>query len=158
MTEIGYDIGIEAQEGDHEGPPSLVTIAWENTDDVKNLASFFTVVKGAIAVSEAQCITHKVSMIERRRRIKSLSLGFRQFDPLHLNSYIGVESFLKSQLFFDSPHVITHWGEIFSDVSCVISRVFFLLKTRLKGCLLLAHRLRDSCYPKPLVTPRQLLP
>ena len=74
MTEIGYDIGIEAQEGDHEGPPSLVTIAWENTDDVKNLASFFTVVKGAIAVSEAQCITHKVSVIERQ--IKSLSLRF----------------------------------------------------------------------------------
>jgi len=64
LTEIGYDIGIEAQEGDHEGPPSLVTIAWENTDDVKNLASFFTVVKGAIAVSEAQCITHKIDVSE----------------------------------------------------------------------------------------------
>lgn len=57
----GYDIGIEAQEGDHEGAlPSLVTLAWENTQDVKNVANFFTLQKGAIAVSEAQCITHKV--------------------------------------------------------------------------------------------------
>ena len=42
LAEFGYDIGIEAQEGDHEGDlPSLVTIAWENTEDVKNLAGFF---------------------------------------------------------------------------------------------------------------------
>ena len=62
LAEFGYDIGIEAQEGDHEGDlPSLVTIAWENTEDVKNLAGFFTLVKGVLAVSEAQCITHKVS-------------------------------------------------------------------------------------------------
>ena len=57
LAEFGYDIGIEAQEGDHEGDlPSLVTIAWENTEDVKNLAGFYTLVKGALAVSEAQCI------------------------------------------------------------------------------------------------------
>jgi len=63
LAEFGYDIGIEAQEGDHEGDlPSLVTIAWENTEDVKNLAGFFTLVKGALAVSEAQCITHKIDV------------------------------------------------------------------------------------------------
>ena len=61
LAGFGYDIGIEAEDGDHEGAlPSLVTIAWENTDDVKNLASFFTLTKGAVAISEAQCITHKV--------------------------------------------------------------------------------------------------
>ena len=62
MAEFGFDIGIEAQEGDYEGTlPSLVKIAWENTNDVRNLATFFTLVKGALAISEAQCITHKVS-------------------------------------------------------------------------------------------------
>ena len=72
LAEFGYDIGIEAQEGDHEGDlPSLVTIAWENTEDVKNLAGFFTLVKGVLAVSEAQCITHKVST--RRSRLMQFS-------------------------------------------------------------------------------------
>ncbi len=64
LAGYGYDIGIEAQEGDHEGAlPSFVTIAWENTDDVKNVADFFTLHKGALAISEAQCITHKVRLI-----------------------------------------------------------------------------------------------
>ena len=35
---------------------SFVRNAWENTEDVKNLAGFYTLVKGALAVSEAQCI------------------------------------------------------------------------------------------------------
>ena len=61
LTEFGYDIGIEAQDGDHEGAlPSLIQITWENNDDMKNLATFFTLTKGAVSVSEAQCITHKV--------------------------------------------------------------------------------------------------
>ena len=65
LAGFGYDIGIEAEDGEHEGAlPSLVTIAWEHTDDVKNLASFFTLTKGAVAVSEAQCITHKVIQTE----------------------------------------------------------------------------------------------
>jgi len=63
MAEFGFDIGIEAQEGDYEGTlPSLVKIAWENTNDVRNLATFFTLVKGALAISEAQCITHKIDV------------------------------------------------------------------------------------------------
>ena len=63
LAEFGYDIGIEAQEGDHEGDlPSLVTLAWENTEDVKNLAGFFTLVKGVLAVSKDQCITNKISI------------------------------------------------------------------------------------------------
>ena len=57
----GFDIGIEAEDGDHEGAlPSLVTIAWENSDDIKSIANFFTLRRGAVAISEAQCITHKV--------------------------------------------------------------------------------------------------
>ena len=61
LAGLGYDIGIEAQDGDHEGAlPSLVNIAWENSDDVKNLASFFALTQGAVVLSEAQCITHKV--------------------------------------------------------------------------------------------------
>ena len=74
LAEFGYDIGIEAQEGDHEGDlPSLVTIAWENTEDVKNLAGFFTLVKGVLAVSEAQCITHKVSTTTGRSQLTRFS-------------------------------------------------------------------------------------
>jgi hypothetical protein len=66
LSGFGYDIGIEAEDvnddGGHEGAlPSLVTIAWENTNDVKKLATFFTFTRGAVAISEAQCITHKVS-------------------------------------------------------------------------------------------------
>ena len=63
LAGFGYDIGIEAEDGgDHEGKlPSLVYIAWENGDDMKNLANFFTLTRGAVAISEAQCITHKVS-------------------------------------------------------------------------------------------------
>ena len=62
LAGFGYDIGIEAEDGgDHEGKlPSLVYIAWENGDDVKKLANFFTLTRGAVAISEAQCITHKV--------------------------------------------------------------------------------------------------
>ena len=96
MTEIGYDIGIEAQEGDHEGPPSLVTIAWENTDDVKNLASFFTVVKGAIAVSEAQCITHKVSMIERRA-VKIYEFWI----PIYGSRFVRISILMSTNMCFD---------------------------------------------------------
>ena len=66
LAGFGYDIGIEAEDGgDHEGKlPSLVYIAWENGDDVKKLANFFTLTRGAVAVSEAQCITHKVYVIK----------------------------------------------------------------------------------------------
>ena len=60
----GFDIGIEAEDGDHEGAlPSLVTIAWENSDDIKSIANFFTLRRGAVAISEAQCITHKARFI-----------------------------------------------------------------------------------------------
>ena len=60
----GFDIGIEAEDGDHEGAlPSLVTIAWENTDDIKIMANYFTQTRGAVAVSETQCITHKVKTV-----------------------------------------------------------------------------------------------
>ena len=66
LAGFGYDIGIEAEDGgDHEGKlPSLVYIAWENGDDVKKLANFFTLTRGAVAISEAQCITHKVYVIK----------------------------------------------------------------------------------------------
>ena len=61
----GFDIGIEAEDGDHEGAlPSLVTIAWENSDDIKSIANFFTLRRGAVAISEAQCITHKVRIVK----------------------------------------------------------------------------------------------
>ena len=66
LTGLGYNIGIKAQEGDHEGTlPSLITLAWENTEDIRALNALFTVHKGAMAISEAQCITHKVGLLSK---------------------------------------------------------------------------------------------
>ena len=79
----GFDIGIEAEDGDHEGAlPSLVTIAWENSDDIKSIANFFTLRRGAVAISEAQCITHKVRLYLLRIRSKCNLLLYSKLCPL----------------------------------------------------------------------------
>ena len=78
LAGFGYDIGIEAEDGgDHEGKlPSLVYIAWENGDDVKKLANFFTLTRGAVAISEAQCITHKVYVTKYLVLLYLISFGY----------------------------------------------------------------------------------
>ena len=63
-------MGIEAENGDVfeadsatsiEGRlPSLIKIFWDVNDDTKLFRDFFRETKGAMAVSEAHCITHKV--------------------------------------------------------------------------------------------------
>ena len=80
----GFDIGIEAEDGDHEGAlPSLVTIAWENSDDIKSIANFFTLRRGAVAISEAQCITHKVRV--------TLFISAPTFQITYVVNYVIVE-------------------------------------------------------------------
>ena len=66
----GFDLGIEAESSsniDDEGIssyegrlPSLIKIFWNVNDDTKKFREFFRESKGALAITEAQCITHKV--------------------------------------------------------------------------------------------------
>ena len=91
LAGFGYDIGIEAEDGgDHEGKlPSLVYIAWENGDDVKKLANFFTLTRGAVAISEAQCITHKVYLnsYSALKSSKKCNFGKSHFLPQRSKSF-----------------------------------------------------------------------
>ena len=61
----GFDIGIEAAEellgSSTEGLlPPLVTAAWQKTDAYERVRQFIFRTRGAVVVSEAHCITHKV--------------------------------------------------------------------------------------------------
>ena len=68
----GFDLGIEAESStniededalSYEGRlPSLIKIFWNINDDTKRFREFFREAKGALAISEAQCITHKVAI------------------------------------------------------------------------------------------------
>ena len=70
MAGFGFDLGIEAENvheigGDgvssFEGRlPSLIKIFWDINEDTKRFREFFRETKGALAISEAHCITHKV--------------------------------------------------------------------------------------------------
>ena len=67
---FGFDLGIEAESAhniEDEGVlsfegrlPSLIKIFWNVNDDTKRFREFFQETKGALAISEAHCITHKV--------------------------------------------------------------------------------------------------
>lgn len=62
---FGFDIGIEAEEdgGRHEGQlPPVVSIAWQKTKEYEAVRQFIFKTRGAIVISEAQCITHKVDV------------------------------------------------------------------------------------------------
>jgi len=65
----GFDLGIEAEAGEVrsstggrlEGTlPPLVSAAWQKTGDYERARQFIFRSRGAIVVSEAHCITHKV--------------------------------------------------------------------------------------------------
>ena len=63
MAGFGFDVSIEAEDGgnSYEGTlPPLVQIAWHYNDKTRKIKDFFLKSKGAVAISEAQCITHKV--------------------------------------------------------------------------------------------------
>ena len=65
MTGTGFDVTIEAENGSsvYEGKlPPLVQIAWHFNDKTKAVKEFFTQSKGAVAITEARCITHKVQV------------------------------------------------------------------------------------------------
>ena len=67
---FGFDLGIEAETSvsiedesvaSFEGRlPSLIKIFWNVNDDTKRYREFFRENRGALAITEAQCITHKV--------------------------------------------------------------------------------------------------
>ena len=63
MTGTGFDVTIEAEDGSsaYEGKlPPLVQIAWHFNDKTQAVKDFFVQSKGAVAITEARCITHKV--------------------------------------------------------------------------------------------------
>ena len=68
MTGLGFDIGIEAEEDDgrHEGLlPPMVSVAWQKTDEYEKVRQFIFKTRGAVVISEAQCITHKVRICQK---------------------------------------------------------------------------------------------
>lgn len=59
----GFNIGIESDYGDYEGRrPPLNEMAWRQTDGHEQIQQFFKETSGAVAVSQVQCITHKVDI------------------------------------------------------------------------------------------------
>ena len=65
LTGFGMDLGIEAEEhgGRHEGLlPPVVAVAWQKTEEYEAVRQFIFRTRGAVAIAEAQCITHKVSL------------------------------------------------------------------------------------------------
>lgn len=63
LTGFGFDIGIEAEEdgGRHEGLlPPMIQVAWQKTEEYEAVRQFIFRTRGAVIISEAQCITHKV--------------------------------------------------------------------------------------------------
>ena len=63
MTGTGFDVTIEDEDGSsaYEGKlPPLVQIAWHFNDKTQSVRDFFIQSKGAVAITEARCITHKV--------------------------------------------------------------------------------------------------
>ena len=72
MTGTGFDVTIEAENGSsvYEGKlPPLVQIAWHFNDKTKAVKEFFTQSKGAVAITEARCITHKVHVPKRPTKL-----------------------------------------------------------------------------------------
>ena len=62
-TGFGFDLGIEAEEsgGRYEGDlPPMVTVAWQKTKEYENIRQYIFKTRGAVVLSEAQCVTHKV--------------------------------------------------------------------------------------------------
>eukprot|EP00095_Tigriopus_kingsejongensis_P005914 maker-scaffold392_size185621-snap-gene-0.24 protein:Tk05914 transcript:maker-scaffold392_size185621-snap-gene-0.24-mRNA-1 annotation:"PREDICTED: uncharacterized protein LOC100215110" len=62
---FGFDIGIEAEEdgGRHEGQlPPVVSIAWQKTKEYEAVRQYIFKTRGAVVISEAQCVTHKVDV------------------------------------------------------------------------------------------------
>ena len=62
----GFEIGIEAEDdgGQHEGIlPPMINAAWQSTESYKAVKNNIFKYNGAVIISEAQCITHKVIIV-----------------------------------------------------------------------------------------------
>ena len=62
----GFDVGVEVEEKDSrlEGQlPALVNVAWQKTEDYQRVKKFLLETRGAVIISEAQCVTHKVRYV-----------------------------------------------------------------------------------------------
>ena len=49
--------------------PSIYSRSWENSEDIKKVKEFFTKEKGSIAVTEATCITHRVDVSDKSKKV-----------------------------------------------------------------------------------------
>jgi hypothetical protein len=75
LTGFGFEVGIEVEspplsandstpliEDLYEGmQPPVSYVAWQKTKEYETVRQFLFTTRGAVLVSEAQCITHKVS-------------------------------------------------------------------------------------------------